>query len=114
MKELDIILKALADTNRLRIIKLLEKRRMCVCELAHVLGVSQPAVSKHMKKLLKAGFIGSEQDGFWTNYFISPGNAYAKKLLRLLNGSLNGKRTVLDDLKKAGSADRKRLCCRRG
>ena len=42
MKELEKLLKALADKNRLRILKLLEVRKMCVCELASVLGITQP------------------------------------------------------------------------
>lgn len=113
MKDLDIIIKALADVNRIRILKLIEKRRMCVCELAFVLGISQPAVSKQLKKMVKAGLIDCEPDGFWTNYFIKPKTLYAKKFLSLLCQWLNNEKTVLDDLRKADKADRRKLCCRK-
>ena len=113
MKNLDAVYKALADANRVRILKLLSKRRMCVCELAFVLGVSQPAVSKQLKKLVGAGLVGSEQDGFWTNYFVNPQSLYAKKLLGLLGQWLNDEKMVIDDLKKVEKANRKKLCCKK-
>ncbi|MDD3344871.1 MAG: metalloregulator ArsR/SmtB family transcription factor [Candidatus Omnitrophica bacterium] len=113
MKTLDKVFKALADTNRVRILKLLEKRKMCVCELAYILGVSQPAMSKQLKKITKAGFIESEQDGFWTNYFISTRNDYAKSLSGLLSSWLNDETIIKEDLKKARKANRKKLCCKR-
>ena len=64
MEEFENILKAMADEKRIRIIKLLEKRPLCVCEIAFVLGITQPAISKHLKKMKDAGIIGCEQDGF--------------------------------------------------
>jgi len=113
MRSLDIVFKAIADTNRVRILKLLEKRKMCVCELAHVLDVSQPAMSKQLKKIARAGFIESEQDGFWTNYFISTKNDYAKSLFKLLSGWLNNEQVIKEDLKKAERANREKLCCKK-
>ena len=113
MKDLDNIFKALADINRVRILKLLAGRKMCVCELAFVLGVSQPAISKQLKKMGKAGLVDSEQDGFWTNYFISPKNQYAKKLLRGIKQWLNDESIIKEDLAKAEKADRTKLCCKK-
>jgi len=110
MEDLDITFKALADINRVRILKLLEKRKMCVCEIAHVLDVSQPAISKQLKKLVKAGLIDSEQDGFWTNYFISPKNDYTKKQLKILSSWLNDESIIKDDLRKSEKAKRDNLC----
>jgi ArsR family transcriptional regulator len=113
MKELDVTLKALADVNRVRTLKLLESRKMCVCEIAHVLGVSQPAVSKQLKKLVNAGLIGSEQDGLWRNYFIVPDNEHAKKLLKLLSAWLNDDPVIMKDLRVADKANREKLCCKK-
>jgi len=113
MQNLDTAFKALADINRVRILKLLNKRKMCVCELAYVLDVSQPAMSKQLKKIAKAGFIESEQDGFWTNYFISTKNDYAKSLLILLSGWLNDEQVINKDFKKAERANREKLCCKK-
>ena len=113
MKDLDNTFKALADINRVRIIKLLVKRKMCVCELAYVLEVSQPAISKQLKKISNAGLIDSEQDGFWTNYYIFPKNDYAKKLLKVLSSWLNDDAVVKNDLIKANTAIREDLCCKK-
>lgn len=111
MKQITETLKAISDEKRLRILKLLEHKKMCVCELAYVFDVSQPAVSKHLKKMMNAGIIGCEQDGFWTNYFISPKNDYAKKMLSVLKTWLNDEVIIKKDFKKASAANRQKLCC---
>ena len=63
MRNLEQILKVLADKNRMRIIKLLEQRKMCVCELTFILGIKQPSVSRHLKKLRESGLIQEEKNG---------------------------------------------------
>ena len=110
MNTLDKILKALADKNRLRILKLLEKKKMCVCELAFVLNITQPSVSKHLKKLTEAGLIESEQDGFWTNYYLRVDNQYSMTLLRNLKSWLNEDDLIKKDLEKAKKSNRTELC----
>lgn len=112
MGDIEYILKACADKNRIRILKLLEKQKMCVCELAFVLGITQPSVSRHLKRLKKAGLIEIEQDSFWTNYFIKPRNPYAKTILSLMQKWLNEDDMVRRDLIKVKKADRAKLCCR--
>ncbi len=51
MKGFIKVMKALSDPNRVKIVKLLQHREMCVCELQAALGVSQPTVSKHLRLL---------------------------------------------------------------
>jgi ArsR family transcriptional regulator len=46
---------ALSSPTRLKILKLVQQEELCVCELAAILGVSQPAVSQHMVKLRESG-----------------------------------------------------------
>lgn len=114
MKKLTKTLKALADTNRLRIIKLLEKRKLCVCELAFILGITQPSTSRHLKKLKSAGLIADEQRGLWTNYRIAiPAGRHEKTLMRDVNGRIDNDPIIREDRKKAALADRKKLCCKR-
>jgi DNA-binding MarR family transcriptional regulator len=60
--------KALSDEKRLGILKLLEFREMCVCELTAALGVTQPNLSHHIKKLESAGLVNSERRGKWVYY----------------------------------------------
>ena len=113
MKRLDLVFKVLGDFNRLRILKLLEKRKLCVCELSFVLGISQPAVSRHLKRLVSVGLVCCEQDGFWTNYFLCECTPYAKVLMSNLKQWLNDDETIRNDLKKVKKANRARLCCQK-
>jgi len=113
MRELEKVLKALGDKNRLRILKVLEKRKMCVCEIADILGITQPSVSRHLKKLKDAGLIGGEQDGLWTNYYLKrKAGRYIEVLLQSLKRWLNEDKTIKEDLLRAKKVDRNSLCHR--
>ena len=48
------VMRALSDPNRVKIVKMLQHKAMCVCELRAALGVAQPTVSKHLKILEEA------------------------------------------------------------
>ena len=64
------LFKALADPARVRIVNLVATRSgaVCACELEEPLGLSQPTVSHHLKKLTEAGLLEREQRGKWA-YF---------------------------------------------
>ena len=64
------LFKALADPHRVRIVNLLavSGEPVCVCDLTEMLGLSQPTVSFHMKKLVDAGLLEREQRGVWAYY----------------------------------------------
>ena len=64
------VFKALADPARVRIINVLATsgEPVCVCHLIEPLGLSQPTVSHHLKKLTNAGLLDREQRGKWA-YF---------------------------------------------
>jgi ArsR family transcriptional regulator len=64
------LFKALADPHRVKIINLLATSPdpVCVCEFIGPLGLSQPTVSHHLKKLLDAGLVEREQRGTWAYY----------------------------------------------
>jgi ArsR family transcriptional regulator, arsenate/arsenite/antimonite-responsive transcriptional repressor len=68
-------LKALADPARLRLVSILlasEGQQACTCELTEPLGLSQPTVSHHLKKLAEAGLVSGERRGVWTYYSVVP------------------------------------------
>jgi ArsR family transcriptional regulator len=67
------LFKALADPHRVRIINLLATSPdpVCVCEFTGPLGLSQPTVSHHLKKLLDAGLLEREQRGTWAYYSLN-------------------------------------------
>lgn len=106
------LFKIFSDKNRLRIFKLLERNKMCVCELAHVIGVTQPSISRHLKKMKDAGLIDSEQDGFWTNYYLRKGNPSQESVLRCVKSLLNDDEMIKRDLETIKATERSKLCGR--
>ncbi|MFF9009797.1 ArsR/SmtB family transcription factor [Streptomyces goshikiensis] len=69
-----VMFKALGDPVRLRLFSLVashEGGEACVCDISDV-GVSQPTVSHHLKKLREAGLLSSERRGTWVYYKVEP------------------------------------------
>ncbi|MFD9304809.1 ArsR/SmtB family transcription factor [Streptomyces sp. NPDC060048] len=69
-----VMFKALGDPVRLRLFSLVashEGGEACVCDISDV-GVSQPTVSHHLKKLKDAGLLSSERRGTWVYYRVEP------------------------------------------
>jgi len=68
------LFKALADPHRVRIVNLLatSAEPVCVCDLVAVLGLAQPTVSHHLKKLVAAGLLTRTQRGTWAYYALEP------------------------------------------
>ena len=66
--------KALGDPARVRIVNLLATSdgAVCACDLYEPLGLSQPTVSHHLKKLRDAGIVDSERRGLWAYYYVLP------------------------------------------
>ena len=62
------LFKALSDGSRLRIVALLRDRAYCVKALSLKLGLSEPAVSQHMKVLRDAGLVEGVKYGYYTHY----------------------------------------------
>ncbi|MCK5198138.1 MAG: winged helix-turn-helix transcriptional regulator [Spirochaetales bacterium] len=63
--------KAMGDENRFRILMLLLRRPLCVCELLEVLDIKGGTLSAHLKVLKNAGLINQKKDGRWIVYSIS-------------------------------------------
>ena len=67
------LFRALSDPARVRVVNVLATSAgpVCVCELVEPLGLAQPTVSHHMKKLLDAGLVEREQRGKWAYYSLN-------------------------------------------
>ena len=81
IEELAGVFKALSDPTRLRLVKLLSEQNsdccpgayngqgfLCVNALAHRLGVTQSAVSQHLRVLRQAGLVHGERHGAFVHY----------------------------------------------
>jgi ArsR family transcriptional regulator len=112
MKKFVKVMKALSDPNRVRIVKLLQHKPMCVCELQGALGISQPTVSKHLKILEEAGLVGYKKDGLWVNYRLSDGSdsPYAASLLGNLRHWLNEEPEIEGLVEKLPLFNRFEIC----
>jgi ArsR family transcriptional regulator len=71
--EPETLFRALADPTRLRTVLLLvAEDELCVCELTHALGLSQPKISRHLAALRESGLLEARRSGQWMYYRISP------------------------------------------
>jgi ArsR family transcriptional regulator, arsenate/arsenite/antimonite-responsive transcriptional repressor len=68
MRDIMAITKALGDENRVRILMLLEKDELCVCQVLEVFDLAPSTVSKHLSILYQAGFLDSRKEGRWVYY----------------------------------------------
>lgn len=112
MKYFIKVMKALSDPNRVKIIKMLQDREMCVCEIKAALGITQPTVSKHLKVLEDSGLVNFYKDGLWVNYHLSGEscNPYAATLLENLRHWLQDAPEIVAVAEKLPSIRREDIC----
>ena len=111
MDHLIQIFKALSDKNRMRIIKMLEEKSLCVCEITEVLQLANSTVSKHLSILKNVGLITSEKEGRWIHYKLNPEkNEYTDSLSELIKDWLNDDPIVTADKEKTETVDRNNIC----
>ena len=67
-KSKERLFKALADSTRLRMVKLLAEREMCVCEIMVALEITQPTASHHLNILERGGIARKRRQGKWILY----------------------------------------------
>lgn len=76
------LFKALADPTRVRLLQYLaesESGTACACHLPQALGITQPTLSFHMRKLHDAGLVDREKRGRWVHWTIRPETVAAAK-----------------------------------
>lgn len=112
MDEFIKVMKALSDPNRVRLLKMLQRRVMCVCEIRAALGIAQPTASKHLKLLEDAGLVGRKKEGLWVNYCLTDGSRspFAASLLGNLKHWLADDPGILDLLERSDAIRRENLC----
>ena len=114
MKDFINVMKALSDPSRVKIVKMLQHKLMCVCEMQEALQLSQPSVSKHLKILEYAGLVDFKKDGLWVNYFLSDGkaNPYAASVLGNLKHWLDEDPEIVDLVREVPFLNREELCAK--
>ena len=108
------VMKAFSDPNRVKIIKMLQRKAMCVCELQAALNISQPSVSKHLKILESAGAVTFQKEGLWVNYYLSDGSKspYIASLLGNLRHWLEQDHEIIELVDNLPTINREDICKR--
>ncbi len=93
-------MKALSDPNRVKMMKMLQSRPLCVCEMKEALGIAQSTASKHLKILEDAELVRSFKDGLWVNYSLSDGSGspspYSASMIGNLKHWLDNESEILE------------------
>jgi DNA-binding transcriptional ArsR family regulator len=99
LETFETVAKAIADPNRVRILKLLEGGQLCVCQITAVMELAPATVSKHLAALKIAGLVQQRRNGKWVYYRLAERqlNAYAAPFLALLRASLTDDPTLTED-----------------
>jgi ArsR family transcriptional regulator len=108
------LFKTLSDPNRLRILKMLQIKPLCVCEITDVLQLATSTVSKHLSILKETGFIIEEKDGKWVNYMINPrpDDPRISSIISTLDFWIADQKIINEDKLKVIKVDRYTVCSR--
>ena len=106
------VFKALSDPNRLRIMKMLGKRELCMCEVRTMLNLSNSTVSKHLTILRDAHLVLDSKEGKWVNFRLNEKSVhrFVRSVVGLVKNSFEDDGAVQEDLKNVGRVDRKKIC----
>ena len=103
------LFRAVADETRLRILNLVVRGELCVCEITEVLDVSQSKASRHLAYLRNAGLVTDRREGPWMYYSLArPDGVVHRRILELLaeaGGEIpqaGADLRTLDDLRRRG------------
>lgn len=117
-----LVLKAIADETRMNILKLLLQRNYCVRALARKIGISEAAVSQHLKVLREADLLVGEKKGYFMHYFVNRGvlhelAAGIKSLASIESQSCMPEHDVprtsrFENCSKGGCMNEAKDCCR--
>jgi len=106
----NIIFKALSESIRLRIVVLLTKGELCVCDLTEVLNLPQSTISRHMSRLKTAGIIENRREGRWIHYQLNDSDNKLINSLKQILFSLQNQRPYKDDIAKLTALSKNIRC----
>lgn len=115
IEQFEFVAKAIADRNRVRILKMLESEPLCVCRITMVLDLAPATVSKHLSVLKSAGMILADKRGRWAYYRLADRevNPYAPVVLAIVAAALAEDPVILADrraLESLAAIPAERLC----
>jgi len=89
--DLDALFKGFADPTRLRVLNALVAGELCVCDLVDLLGMPQPAVSRHLAYLRRMGLVTATREWKFAHYRLAePRNAVHRNLVACVRSCFTG------------------------
>lgn len=112
VNRIDLMFRAFSDKTRLRILSLLQGGECCVGDIAQALALEQPATSRHLAYLRKAGLVAVRKAGLWSYYSLAPVRApFHAKLLECLACCFQEVPQVRADQARARKLRERGGCC---
>jgi len=105
----NLMFRAFSDPIRLRMLHLLLKGELCVCDIVSVLRVPQPTASRHLAYLRRAGLVAKRKQGLWAYYKLTEASSpFHRSLIKCLGECF---RDVPDLASDAQRAAKQKICC---
>ena len=98
--------KALSDETRLRILMVLLRRELCVCQLQGILRETQPKISKHLRKLKDLGVVRDDRKDQFIYYSINREDHVMVETLGLLYQEASNDVVLTQDQERLGMAEK--------
>ena len=112
MNQLINIFKMLSDENRLRMIMLLYKEELCVCQLSGILELSQPRISQNLAKLRDLNLVQDERKEKFVFYTLKRDNKLLMDLLKDIDADRSSYAKMVEDFERLRDKDDYlNICC---
>jgi ArsR family transcriptional regulator len=109
---IDRMFKAFADETRLRVLHLLTRGELCVCDIMDALRLPQSKVSRHLAYLRDSGLVQVRRDGLWKHYSLAPAaSKFQKGILGCLSGCFEEVDVLRRDMKNLKNQKKKKKSC---
>jgi ArsR family transcriptional regulator len=106
------VFKALSDPNRIRIVKMLSERELCMCEVREMLNLSSSTVSEHLTILRNANLLLDSKEGKWVNFRLNDKSdqKFIRSVITLIKNSFEDDESIQKDAKKLHRVNRIKIC----
>lgn len=105
MNRLTNIFKLLSDETRLRMIMLLNKEAMCVCEISGILNIPQPRISQNLSKLRDMDLVKDERKEKFVYYALKKNNTVLNEIIKNIEDDVESYPQLLEDRKRISEKD---------
>lgn len=109
--KIDRMFRAFADETRLRILSLLTRGELCVCDIVDALVIPQPKVSRHLAYLRGAGLVNVRREGLWKHYsLVKAEGGFHRGLVGCLRGCFTEADSLRRDFRRLEAIREKKAC----